>query len=67
MNFAHRLKELRTECGLTQVQLAKMVGCHQSMITRWESGECEPSSSVILKLSDVFNCSTDYLLGKKEL
>ncbi|MDE7084720.1 MAG: helix-turn-helix domain-containing protein, partial [Clostridia bacterium] len=52
MVFSQRLKELRTECGYTQVQLSEKVGCSQPMIARWESGECEPTASAILKLSE---------------
>ena len=34
---------MRTEFGMTQSDLAKQVGCSQSMIVRWEKGECEPT------------------------
>lgn len=67
MIFSQRLKELSLECGFTQVELAFKVGCNQSMVARWERGECEPTASAILKLSYVFNCTTDYLLGKTEM
>ncbi|MDE7087018.1 MAG: helix-turn-helix domain-containing protein [Clostridia bacterium] len=67
MKFSQRLKELRKENALSQSQLAQQVGVSQSMIVRWESGECEPTASNILKLSEVLNCSTDYLLGKKDI
>ena len=66
MIIAKRIKDLRTENKLTQADLAKMVGCSQSMIARWEKEECEPTASSIKKLADVFNCSCDYLLGKSE-
>lgn len=66
MIISMRIKELRKENRLTQRQLAEKVGCNQSMIARWEMGECEPTASAILKLSEVFNCSSDYLLGKSE-
>lgn len=66
MIIAQRIKELRTEKGFTQRELANLVGCTQPMIVLWEKGECEPTASVILKLSEVFNCTADYLLGKAE-
>ncbi len=65
MIFAERLKELRQENGLSQAQLAKRAGCSQPMITLWEKGECEPTASYIIKLADILNCTTDYLLGKE--
>ncbi len=66
MVIAQRIKELRRERGLTQAQLALMVGCSQPMITWWEKGECEPTASAILKLSEALECSCDYLLGKTD-
>lgn len=44
MIIANRIKELRKECGMTQSELAKLVGCSQSMVVRWEKGECEPTA-----------------------
>lgn len=67
MKVAQRIKELRTERGLTQVQLAKSVGCSQPMIVMWEKGECEPTASAIVKLSQALNCTSDYLLGITDL
>ena len=61
--FSKRLKELRKKNKYTQQTLAKMIGCDQSMITRWEKGECEPTASAIKKLALTFNVSADYLLG----
>lgn len=66
MIIANRIKELRKECGMTQSELAKLVGCSQSMVVRWEKGECEPTASAIVSLSEAFDCSCDYLLGKRE-
>ncbi len=66
MIIAKRIKELRLENGLTQRSLAKLVSCDQSMIARWEKGECEPTASAIVKLSDALDCSCDYLLGKSD-
>ena len=67
MVIAQRIKELRLECGMTQTELSKAVGCTQSMVARWEMGECEPKATAILKLSEALNCSTDYLLGKTDI
>ena len=66
MIISVRIKELRTEAHLTQKQLAEKVGCNQSMVARWENGQCEPTAGSILKLSEIFGCSTDYLFGKSE-
>ena len=61
--FGIRLKELRCEKSLTQKELAKILLCDQSMVTRWEHEECEPTESVIRRTALYFNVSADYLLG----
>ena len=60
--FNIRLKELRLEKGYSQKQLANIIGYDQSMITRWEKGECEPTATAIKKLALLINVTTDYLL-----
>ena len=64
--FGIRLKELRLEKQLTQKQLASFLDCNQSMITRWEKEECEPTETVIRKVAMVFDVSADYLLGLED-
>ena len=64
--FGKRLKELRLEQGITQKELANALSCNQSMITRWERCECEPTESIIKVTALYFNVSTDYLLGLED-
>lgn len=64
--FGEILKNLRTEKNLTQGELAKVLGCSQSMLTRWENGECEPTAPYIMAVADFFAVSADFLLGRKE-
>lgn len=61
--FGKVIKELRTETGMTQAKLASILGCSQSMIARWEKGECEPTESAIVHAAKTFNMSTDAVLG----
>ncbi len=61
-----KLKELRTEKGITQAELALNLQCSQSMIVRWEKGECEPTANAIIKIATYFDVSTDYLLGRED-
>lgn len=63
IDFGERLKELRTESGLTQQQLAAQMGLSKSAVSLYECMERAPSPSVLIKLSAVFHVSTDYLLG----
>lgn len=64
--FNIRLKELRIEKGLNQKDLAKEIGCNQSMIVRWEKDECEPTETYIKKLALFFDVTSDYLLGLED-
>lgn len=58
-----RLKELREEKGLTQKEIATAINTSQTNIARWEKGNNEPSYIYLVKLSDYFNCSLDYIAG----
>ena len=63
MIFGERLKELRTERKISQMELANATGISQSAIAKWELGRTEPSASALIKLSAYFSESVDYLLG----
>ena len=63
MDFGKRLKELRTQAGMTQSQLSKYIGVTKSVISFYELQERAPSPEVLIKLARVFHVSTDYLLG----
>ena len=59
-----RLKELRIAKGMTQNELAKVIGYSSLSYARYEKGEREPYISTLCKLADYFNVSVDYLLGR---
>ena len=61
--FSERLKALRQEAGIGQVQLAKMLDVGKSVISLWELGKCEPTLSKLIAISEFFNVSIDYLAG----
>lgn len=63
MEFGNRLKELRNQSRLTQAQLAERLGVTKSVVSFYELQERSPSPDVLVKLSQVFHVSTDYLLG----
>lgn len=62
--FSARLKELRKKTGMTQEGLATVIDSNRSNIANYENGKNFPSIDVLDKLASVFNCSTDYLLGR---
>lgn len=58
-----RLRSLRLERRYTHEQLAEFLGLGVRQISRYESGENEPTADVIRKMVEVLNVSADYLLG----
>ena len=66
MVFGERLKELRTERKISQMELAKATGISQSAIAKWELGKTEPTASALIRLSEYFSETVDYLLGIEE-
>ena len=58
-----RIKELRKEFGLSQVELAMLMEVTKQTISNWENENIQPSIDMLVGLSNVFNVTTDYLLG----
>lgn len=63
----NRIKKLREEFHMTQQELADKLNGAKSTIAMYESGTRKPSMEVLIKLSEIFNCSIDYLLGKSDI
>ena len=61
--FRYRLKELRTEKGIGQVELAKALNFSKGIISLWENGLRDPSMNSLIFLSKYFMVSIDYLVG----
>ena len=61
-----KIKELRAEKGLTQAQLAEIVGVNQTAIGKYERGELEPNLQTLIKLSQFFQVSVDYIIGNAD-
>lgn len=61
-----RLKVLRIQKGLTQKQLAELLGIDRTSIVKYETGKNGPTSEILERLADIFNVSVDYLLGRSE-
>ena len=66
MEFKDRLKELRENKGISQMQLAIKLNISQSAIAKWELGKTEPTASAIILLAKFFSETTDYILGLEE-
>ena len=66
MGLSERLKEMRVKLGLSQREVAKILELSPSVVSAYETGERTPSTETLLRLSNLYKCSTDYLLGKVE-
>jgi transcriptional regulator with XRE-family HTH domain len=64
--FAERLRGLRKDSGLQQEELAALLNTTQRRISYWETGQIEPDLMSLWKLSDIFDVSIDYLVGKTD-
>lgn len=59
-----RLKELRKEKKLKQIEIAEVLNCSQGVYSRYESEEREPPFDIIKKLADFYGVTVDYLMGR---
>ena len=66
MEFSERLKELRKQAGLTQVELAGKLGIVQSSYADCERGKKKPTQENLVKIAQILNVSVDYLVGNSE-
>lgn len=57
------IREMRKRAGLTQVEVAKVLEISIDTLWRWETGASEPRATDLLKMSELFRCSVDDLLG----
>ena len=60
------LKELRKEKGLTERQLGNLLNFSNQTISAWENGTREPTLDALIAIADIFEVSTDELLGRKD-
>ena len=67
ISFKDRLRELRIEKGISQSQLGKVVNTSKMAVSHWESGHSEPSILQLVILSNFFDVTVDYLIGKTDI
>lgn len=61
-----RIKQLRNSKGLKQIDLCKQLGVAQGALSGWENGKYEPDITSLKKMSEIFEVSIDYILGKDD-
>lgn len=64
--FAERFKALRREKGYSQEKIARELGTKRGTIAAWEAGHRIPELSKAYQAAELFDVSTDYLLGRTD-
>ena len=66
ITLARRIREVRTEAGLTQAQFGKMLSVSQDTVSLWEKGKSAPTAEYLTEICKLFGVSADDLLGLKD-
>lgn len=59
-----RIRNLREDKDMTQVQMAKILMCSQRIYSNYERGDVDIPTDILIKLADYHNVSVDYLLNR---
>ncbi len=62
-----RIRDLREDRDLTQNTVAKMLGMSQTGYSKYETGENDIPTTILIKLARFYNTSIDYLLGQTDI
>lgn len=62
-----RLKDLREDNDLTQIEIAKLLNIKQNTYSQYETGKREIPISLLWKLADYYKTSIDYLIGRTNI
>lgn len=65
-SFGEKLRYLRQEKNISQIQLAKELDVGKSIISLWEQDKCEPTLSKIVAIAKFFGVSADYITGMED-
>lgn len=67
MPMKNRIKELRQKNHMSQIRLSIELEVSQETVSAYENGKYYPSFQTLLKLSDIFNASIDYIMGVSDM
>ena len=59
-----RIRDLREDLDMTQTEIANMLGMSQTGYSKYETGENDVPTTILIKLARFYNTSIDYLLGE---
>ncbi len=66
-NMYRRIRELREDKDLTQTQIANMLEMSQTGYSKYETGENDIPTSILIKLANFYGTSVDYILGRTDI
>lgn len=66
MRLSEKIMELRKKSGWSQEELAEQLGVSRQSVSKWENGESVPELDKIIRMSELWNVSTDFLLKEEE-
>ncbi len=62
----NRIRDLREDKDMNQTQVAKMLGMSQTGYSKYETGENDVPTAILIKLARFYNTSIDYILGETD-
>ncbi len=62
-----RIRDLREDNDKNQTEIAKMLGMSQTGYSKYETGENDVPTQILIKLANYYNTSIDYLLGETDV
>lgn len=63
MDFGQKLKNIRKQSGLSQVELAELLDVHWMTISRWETSVFYPDIRILAEIANLFHVTSDFLIG----
>lgn len=66
MEMYRRIRDLREDADLSQKRIAEMLGMSQTGYSKYETGENDIPTHILIKLADFYGTSVDYLLGRTD-
>lgn len=67
MRKYQRIRDLREDLEMNQTQFARILGMSQTGYSKYETGENDIPTEILLKLADYHNTSVDYILGRTDV
>lgn len=64
--FPNRLQKMRERRRISRSVMSELCGLSKSVISKYERGERQPKLETLVILADFFECSIDYLVGRKD-